>query len=85
MQKTLPSMKAKYEARISKYASRHSIVVAGEVDMQQPNEKEIAELKRFDQEVGDEKLVDQWCNQYDLPLVTRLQNLEQYNVINYEK
>ena len=85
MQKTLPSIKAKYQASINKYASRHSIVVAGEVDMQQPNEKEIAELKRFDAEVGDEKLVDQWCDQFDLPPVSRLQNLEQYNVINYEK
>ncbi|CAL5989372.1 Xenobiotic-transporting_ATPase / Multidrug resistance-associated protein [Hexamita inflata] len=76
----------KYETGLAKYNKSHQIqpAIETQINMNQLTSEESEQLTvALTQESKDMILVDKWCLAFDIPFVSRLQSLEQYNFTNY--
>ncbi|CAL6091960.1 Xenobiotic-transporting_ATPase / Multidrug resistance-associated protein [Hexamita inflata] len=84
--KKFPLELKKYELELAKYNKSHQIQPAVEiqVNVNQLTAEESEQLTvALTKESKDMVLVDKWCLAFDVPFVSRLQSLEQYNFTNY--
>ncbi|CAL6091958.1 Xenobiotic-transporting_ATPase / Multidrug resistance-associated protein [Hexamita inflata] len=84
--KKFPLELKKYELELAKYNKSHQIqpAVETQVNVNQLTAEESEQLTvALTKESKDMVLVDKWCLAFDVPFVSRLQSLEQYNFTNY--
>ncbi|CAL6071291.1 Xenobiotic-transporting_ATPase / Multidrug resistance-associated protein [Hexamita inflata] len=84
--KKFPLELKKYELELAKYNKSHQIqpAVETQVNVNQLTAEESEQLTvALTKESKDMVLVDKWCLAFDVPFVSRLQSLEQYNYTNY--
>ncbi|CAL5986502.1 Xenobiotic-transporting_ATPase / Multidrug resistance-associated protein [Hexamita inflata] len=86
MYKIFPVELKKYSGELARLRQNNNLLQPA-VDNHQINQVTTEDSEQLaialTQTSKDMSLIDQWCLAYDVPFVSRLQNLEQYNFTNY--